>query len=131
MEPDDSESLNDILKEISILTESLYSQTASCEEGCYTLLQKARSEITWDDDIELYPKALAKRWLGTLGWSKPSISYMEFLTLLFDLYRSENRLDYPSRTIRLRKKDAKVFGLDGETPISIFSFFAALPAAFY
>jgi hypothetical protein len=131
MEADDSESLDDILKGVSALTETLYAQSKSCEEGCYTLLQKARSEVTWDEDMELYPKAPTQKWLVTLGWMKPSISYMEFLTLLFDLYRSENRLDYPTRTIRLRKKDAKVFGLIGETPLGIFIFLASLPTAFY
>lgn len=125
---DDDIPSEDICKELWITAKVLYNQTKECD-AAYSVL---RQKIIDKSLIHTFtPKTAAvRKWLKSLSLSEDVILYDEFLDAFFDLYEKEGRLDFASRTLSLRAKDAKVFGLVADTPITIYSFLGALPSAF-
>ena len=124
-------SSKEICKELWITAKVLYNQTKECDTAYGALRQKIIDKSLTQ---ALIPKTSAvRKWLKTLCGGiqlYEVISYDEFLDAFFTLYEKEGRLDFASRTLSLRAKDAKVFGLIADTPITIYSFLAALPSVF-
>jgi 3-oxoacyl-[acyl-carrier-protein] synthase-3 len=79
----------------------------------------------------LFPKTAAvSRWLKTLSLPQEIVTYDEFQNTFLDLYEKDGRLDFATRSLQLRPKDAKLFGLSADTPVTIFALLGALPRIF-
>ena len=130
-EPVDDTSVEEICKELQLTAKALYDQTKSCDATYKIILEKLADKSLLSSSHALFPKTAAvSKWLKTLNAPQELITYDEFLEIFFSLYETERRLDFATRTLHLRPKDAKLFGLAEDTPISIYAFLGALPRVF-
>lgn len=130
MEEDDDTSSDVICKELCVVTKVLYDESKQCETLYKEVLQKIKDKAKSSTSHILVPKTVATtKWLKSLNAPSELITYDEFLDVFFDLYETEGRLDFDSRTLTLRPADAKILGVH-ESTISIYSFLGALPHIF-
>jgi hypothetical protein len=131
MEEDDDTSSDIICKELCVVAKVLYNESKECESRYKDILQKIKDKSKSTTSHILLPKTVtATKWLKSLNAPSEVITYDEFLDVFFDLYEREGRLDFDSRTLMLRPKDAKILGLHPDTPTSIYVFLGNLPQVF-
>ena len=121
----------DICKELQLTAEALYEQTKVCDARYKELCEKIADKSSVTSSRILFPKTAAvSRWLKTLSLPQEIVTYDEFLNTFLDLYEKDGRLDFATRSLQLRPKDAKLFGLSADTPVTIFALLGALPCVF-
>lgn len=130
-EADDDTSSDVICKELCVVANVLYDESKQCENRYKEILQKIKDKAKSAISHILVPKTVAAtKWLKSLNAPSEVITYDEFLEIFFHIYETEGRLDFDSRTLMLRPKDAKILGLHPDTPLSIYVFLGNLPQVF-
>lgn len=129
-EADDNTSSAELCKELCVVANVLYDESKQCETVYKDILQKIRDKAKSSTSHILVPKTVATtKWLKSLNAPSEIVTYDEFLDIFFDLYETEGRMDFNSRTLTLRPTDAKILGLHADT-LSIYTFLGALPRVF-